>query len=505
MRKKLKEIFVSEWIDHLGRGNYETSYMHLGARPSFVQPAGNNQIRNDFSKTLFLHKNNSTLVKPVTNSLASLIAQKILCRGDIPWSTLRVEHQILKEMGKQDYILPPDENSGDIKYESNLPISPHAIVNRLRSKRTPNHLASGVGWSEAQPNVFDSNREIKFLNEWVPRHLGQGFVKWITPQVPIDLMLSLNDEDDRDRRADFMLYVPGWRPVIIEIDGEEHLNSRSDQERDRAFAEFDIKVFRIPNSEVDQLSGPKLTELKAECSHYLELFEVDSRDNDLAQALEKASWAAKIQYGVLSAASKGQINLNEQNRLYITSEMLSNELIQAAINDLNQIGIAYAELFSLDNGAFQPLSITSSRNDADLVIGLYENDTQTTISDSLQGEDVVICIGCVPIEFSNKLPSSSERPLLKISDAHATKPLTFFLQTIFRKKSFREMQVNAICNALRGKDAITLLPTGAGKSIVYQLGGMLLPGATIVVDPIVALIDDQHLGLQLHGISRSAP
>ena len=58
-------------------------------------------------------------------------------------------------------------------------------------------------------------------------------------------------------------------------------------------------------------------------------------------------------------------------------------------------------------------------------------------------------------------------------------------------------------NTLRHDDTVVLLPTGAGKSIVYQLAGLLMPGITIVVDPIVALIEDQVLGLQAHGIERA--
>ena len=47
-----------------------------------------------------------------------------------------------------------------------------------------------------------------------------------------------------------------------------------------------------------------------------------------------------------------------------------------------------------------------------------------------------------------------------------------------------------------------LLPTGAGKSLIYQLSGLLQPGVTIIVDPIVALIDDQERRLREEGIDR---
>ena len=58
-------------------------------------------------------------------------------------------------------------------------------------------------------------------------------------------------------------------------------------------------------------------------------------------------------------------------------------------------------------------------------------------------------------------------------------------------------------NTLRHSDTVVLLPTGAGKSIVYQLAGLLMPGITVVVDPIVALIEDQVQGLQSLGIGRA--
>ena len=46
------------------------------------------------------------------------------------------------------------------------------------------------------------------------------------------------------------------------------------------------------------------------------------------------------------------------------------------------------------------------------------------------------------------------------------------------------------------RDCAVLLPTGAGKSLIYQLAGLCLPGRTLVIDPLVALINDQVKSLQ---------
>ncbi|MCZ0938011.1 MAG: RecQ family ATP-dependent DNA helicase [Caldilineaceae bacterium] len=76
------------------------------------------------------------------------------------------------------------------------------------------------------------------------------------------------------------------------------------------------------------------------------------------------------------------------------------------------------------------------------------------------------------------------------------------LQIVFRKWNFRDGQLKAICRLLRGDSTIVLLPTGGGKSLIYQFAGMLQPGMTVIVDPIISLMDDQVYNLRRIGIDR---
>jgi len=65
---------------------------------------------------------------------------------------------------------------------------------------------------------------------------------------------------------------------------------------------------------------------------------------------------------------------------------------------------------------------------------------------------------------------------------------------------FRGLQSDIISSILSGKNTVGLLPTGGGKSICYQIPGILYPGLTIVISPLVALMEDQHNGLVKRGI-----
>ena len=81
--------------------------------------------------------------------------------------------------------------------------------------------------------------------------------------------------------------------------------------------------------------------------------------------------------------------------------------------------------------------------------------------------------------------------------------LTRLLQIVFRKRKFKDGQFLSIARLLQGEPAIVLLPTGGGKSLIYQFVGMLLPGMTVIVDPIISLMDDQVRSLKEMGIDKA--
>ncbi|TYJ49941.1 hypothetical protein E1A91_A01G170000v1, partial [Gossypium mustelinum] len=99
-----------------------------------------------------------------------------------------------------------------------------------------------------------------------------------------------------------------------------------------------------------------------------------------------------------------------------------------------------------------------------------------------------------------KLQSKAEKPsrcesveaaISAVRSAVSEENLVRLLKAIYGYDLFRDGQLEAIKMILAGKSTMLVLPTGAGKSLCYQIPAVVLPGITLVVSPLVALMIDQ--------------
>ena len=78
------------------------------------------------------------------------------------------------------------------------------------------------------------------------------------------------------------------------------------------------------------------------------------------------------------------------------------------------------------------------------------------------------------------------------------------LSRTFGFSAFRAGQREVMEAVLARRDAMAVMPTGQGKSLCYQLPATLLPGVTLVISPLIALMQDQVTGLKARGIAAAA-
>ncbi|MDP2781668.1 DNA helicase RecQ [Devosia sp.] len=78
------------------------------------------------------------------------------------------------------------------------------------------------------------------------------------------------------------------------------------------------------------------------------------------------------------------------------------------------------------------------------------------------------------------------------------------LREVFGHQHFRGLQADVINHVVQGGDAVVLFPTGAGKSMCYQIPAMARPGVGIVISPLIALMRDQVEALRQAGVAAAA-
>ena len=78
------------------------------------------------------------------------------------------------------------------------------------------------------------------------------------------------------------------------------------------------------------------------------------------------------------------------------------------------------------------------------------------------------------------------------------------LKTVFGHDTFRPGQEEIVASVLAGEDVLAIMPTGGGKSLCYQLPALCTEGVTLVVSPLVALMNDQVAQLRQSGVEAGA-
>jgi ATP-dependent DNA helicase RecQ len=355
------------------------------------------------------------------------------------------------------------------------------------------------------PLNLDSDEEDRAF-EWIQSLIIEHGIPWqLLPQVKL-ASLSPWVDSQGDERGDLLLVHPKRDPILVEIDGDAHgAHQERDASRDRALCATGIQVMRIQAREVRKRDVKQLATL--------ERMLLDGRidlpeESQLSVIVRWCKFFHQIQLALLAALRGGWLRFDTPWNVGVMPPPLlrhyqhvdARALVRLAVSDLLELLDRLTRLHGQPFGLGQPRVhiVTENFRNEQLDVLIAPADGSADNLPAVARAQFFVSDICLPFEIASLSAAATPARL----ESPSREDARWFLRYLFRKEDFREGQWETIERCLRGLDSIVLLPTGAGKSIAFQLAALLLPGRCIVVDPIISLIDDQIDNLNRFGIDR---
>lgn len=436
------------------------------------------------------------------------LLKKIIQRGTAPPLDPAAERALLESTGLGAELEPA--------------LMPGDLSVRLRRRLHIAEFEAAMCW-EAGDFSFDalelgSDEERAFVESWVAQTIGPTAGRWIVPQPSLDrLVTAAGLPAAGERRSDFLVTTPNETPFLIEIDGAQHSDATLvDDDRDLLLEEAGYAVVRVTTDEVRGGIGLGLDEVKGRW-----------RRNGHAEpnAHDRLVWAPiQLHRAVLALVDALGVGFLRGERwvvaiddpLDVVSGLLPPYFDLIAAVDLLWGGtVAPREIVfgfdqqwwrvALGGGGYSSPEPAAAPSTVDVMIRLESNRSAVdTLRRTGEAPEIVVRSAFLPVAVLDPVYEGAGRIAVRSEGEQIEWAVRTMLRSIFAKEDFREGQLDALFEVIEGRDCAVLLPTGAGKSLIYQLAGLVLPGRTLVIDPLVALMEDQIDGLRAQGIDRVA-
>ncbi len=461
------------------------------------------------------------------------VLNNIIVRG-LPTKASRLIEDTFSCFGNKQII----DNLGGIKYDCNVDknelfLALHAIDNRFKLSR-----------KSYNKKILDSNLETYFICDVVP----DLFKQILCPQR--SLISITNQKEHQSQRLDFACQYPygeGSKGIVFELDGNKYhtsLNKPDDEYRVNILKRNSWDCIRINESDINSIDFSNLNnEYIANLREaYKKSFNAEWKKH-LQLALSPIC-IARVQKTIIEALLIGKLNIENSKWDILVQErdvpcaalaiadlkqmfehlsILTQEYDSLSFPDINLTIISSNEFFDSPLHNIKGINITIHNKATDFVKNhIFDLVIDISIMRRSYLEDLSFsefksrnnCYFNIrsshyrrtkrqiyttdTINYKSLVTKASNGEYNYIQDLKTH--LEYFMQTIFRKESFRPGQLPILSRALQNKCVIGLLPTGGGKSLTYQIAAMLQPGVTVIIDPLRSLMKDQYDGLIKSGI-----
>ena len=499
---QVRVLWTDATLDRTGwQCRYTTAGGRLRSSPSLMG------VSNEFRQCWIAHTQRTFIASETARRVTGAI-RKLIQRGSSPPIHPDAERDLLESLGLGKYVRP-SVLPGDISVR----LQPDVFQDLSKGGIS----LPGLDFKLDDEIRLESDHERHFVNNWVPKNLRPWAPRWFVPQAPLDALTSaLGGYSPSGRRVDFLVTPPFGAPFVIEIDGSQHQNSSSpDNERDQMLDKVSIEVVRIPTTEIDQGHGTNLERVRA---LWPTLSEVS--DKRIADAVMVPPSIHRLVIALLDAVDAGFLSgptwiIEVEGEPDVAPSLLWPYVrLFKAMDRLWGPSVMPEEILlktkhgwvRFDTGISEPPTAWQPQDaEKHLIIRLQPHLTALDKLERPSGDtpEIVVRSARLPVVVGDDLFEPAMRSDLDGVDTQDFESaLTEVLQAVFAKEGFRAGQLTALIEVMGGRDCTVLLPTGGGKSLIYQMAGICKPGRTIVVDPLIALIEDQQRGLAEHGIDK---
>ena len=371
-------------------------------------------------------------------------------------------------------------------------------------------------WTPLTIKGFGSNNPAhEFYEKYLPLVFGKApwMSNLVLPEASFNY-LGINDDDAQTRSVDF--FIP-FAKLVIEIDGSQHRSAEeagSDYYKESILCKKNIEVYRIPASDIPSCLDRHIAEIqKILLKRNRKALVQYSRPINFEDMEEEilATYVMRLQILILDLLKRGTLSLSQKkwNFNFRVPAQNTDRINNFPLFAFNDIFLWLQNLFALQGRdilipefsyTFSDLT-TSEKGEIRVDIDAFSRWDETVISRS---DVIFLRTDYTEYDYSYGEETSNAYFVnyFQISSAkRVTYPdpsldnLEFFLTNIFNLR-FRgkeiDMQYRIIRNVLQGKDTIGILPTGAGKSLCYQLASVLQPCVNFIVCPLKSLMEDQY-------------
>lgn len=500
----------------------------IGAELSFIKAAG---LHCEWNQTL--HFCRTELIstqfgyEPTENhDFLYDVFLKGLLRGKRPFASHFAEQLIITRYGENVGLREDNRTGkGSITYSHNeiLPECYAAFSDVVDS------WSGDLAELDLDPEHPENERDLfgRLINRF-----GARIAHYISPQAEIASLLPLQEANAfLSQRVDFLLSFPNGKSLIIEPGDHDTANQITlDRLRDNAFRRHGIETIRLRNKDI------RSHEFYEEIAQHLDdlgvlkyLDVVQQQDPTYHQAVEHLFLLPSLVVRMERLLGYFLLRQGLLHRPELRIGIIERDLMCAEIGMASFLDrlIRLARLYGIElehplihlyvqrdeaagyesalDGFEIPVEIHQTLDgiSLDLLLDLGIKCNALTRPVSKGAPHVGSVRQTFPHNRSVRFGYRAKTRSISVADSTTDKVLESFVQDFFRKYALRPGQGPILKKILSQKTTIGLLPTSAGKSLCYQLAALLTPGVTIVVDPIVALMQDQVQSLAEHyGISR---